>query len=173
LVHGDLKAANILVRRKRLGLAITLIDFGLSDVAGRAAVPHPDGAVLGSAHCMAPEQIRGETIDFKTDIYAFGVLLHRAFAGSYPHHGRSKAATLASHLHAEPAPLALARPDLGPQVSSLVARCLAKSADSRPTMEQVLQQLREERASRLRPIRIGLALFTGLVALLGLAWGLA
>ncbi len=137
LVHRDLKASNVLVRDGRP----TLIDFGIAGPEGEAA--QRDGRpLLGGFHTSAPEQIRGEPVDRRADIYAFGVLLYRVLAGRYPFHGKNGAEVLAQHVHA-PIPTLPATSEEVRALEPVVRRCLAKSPDARfPHMEALLDALR-------------------------------
>ena len=89
------------------------MDFGLVKVTEIDQSLTREGLVLGSPHCMAPEQVRGSTeIDHRADIYAIGILLFRSLTGTYPFHGATSTATMVAHLN-EPVPsFASVAPDL-------------------------------------------------------------
>jgi serine/threonine-protein kinase len=85
VVHRDLKPGNILIDDHK---QVKIIDFGL------AALPHLEGmtatgVILGTPEYMAPEQIRGRTVDARTDIYALGAVIYHALTGRPPFRGES------------------------------------------------------------------------------------
>jgi cytoskeletal protein RodZ len=91
------------------------------------------GLILGTVHCMAPEQIRGGDIDARTDIYALGVVLFRMVTGKYPFNSKQTAEVLAAHLHAAVPTFASIDPDLRvpPDLENVVRRCMQKNQDNR------------------------------------------
>jgi hypothetical protein len=100
IVHRDLKPGNILV--DAAGRA-RLVDFGLSRDLGSDPALTRTGAVVGTPFYMAPEQVRGEPIDARTDVYALGVILYELLAGHPPHPGRTPPEVYSRILRDEPA----------------------------------------------------------------------
>jgi serine/threonine protein kinase len=98
VVHLDLKAENVLLDDG----GPRLIDFGISDCEAVVAGP----ALAGTPRAMAPEQIRGDAVDARTDLFALGVLLYELLAGRSPFTGGSVDATLRRVLDGTPAPVA-------------------------------------------------------------------
>jgi serine/threonine protein kinase/dienelactone hydrolase len=139
IVHRDLKPENIfLVRDGR----VKILDFGLAtllDAAGEtpasqeSAVTVARSLVAGTAGYMAPEQVRGDTVDQRADIFALGAVLYEMLAGRPPFKGESTLATLDASLTLEPRDLADLNPAIPPPLARLVGRCLAKTADHRVT----------------------------------------
>ncbi len=134
VVHRDLKPSNLLVWTDDEGDEhVKVVDFGLVKVMEDDQSLTRAGLILGSPHCMAPEQIRGDEIDHRADIYAMGVLLFRAVAGKWPFHGESSTATMIAHIN-NPIPRMA---DLGmgatvpPLLEDTIRRCLAKRAEDR------------------------------------------
>ena len=85
VIHRDVKAANVMARRDGAATRYTLVDFGIAKWAApgeHATVTH--ATLLGTPQAMAPEQIRGEPVDARTDVYAFGVLLFQLATGRFP-----------------------------------------------------------------------------------------
>jgi YVTN family beta-propeller protein len=120
LVHRDVKPSNILLDASDRAY---LADFGLSRLSSDAAKPLEVEASLGTIDYVAPEQIRGDPIDGRADVYALGCVLYECFAGSAPFSGRSDVALLYAHLEEEPpAPTKL---------EDVIGRALAKDPETR------------------------------------------
>ena len=114
LVHRDVKPANLLFDDEgRLRIA----DFGLARALAEAAWTEPSGAILGTARYASPEQIRGEPLDGKADVYSLAVVLHEAVTGRVPFSADTTVGTLMGRLE-RPIPAA---PELGP-LGPIVAR---------------------------------------------------
>ncbi|HET6922219.1 MAG TPA: serine/threonine-protein kinase [Anaeromyxobacteraceae bacterium] len=131
VVHRDVKASNVMVLDERLPPRLKLLDFGIAKVAdpreqGLTAV----GRRLGTSSAMAPEQVRGEPVDRRADVYALGVLLHQLLTGQVPFPSDDAEEVERMHLQAPPPrPSALAR--VPPALDAVVIRCLQKSPDRR------------------------------------------
>lgn len=133
VVHRDLKPSNMLVRMKDNGEEqMKVVDFGLVKLTDDQSITKA-GLILGSPHCMAPEQIKGVDIDHRADIYATGVLLFRSITGTYPFHGQNSAATMIAHLNQAPPTFFSIAPDLQipAGLEEIVRKCLEKKPDDR------------------------------------------
>lgn len=101
IVHRDLKPDNVFVG-SLAGEAdfVHVIDFGIAKflAEGANAALTQAGAIIGTPHYMSPEQIRGETLDARADLYSVGVLLFRCLSGRHPYDGDTTFAILAAHL---------------------------------------------------------------------------
>ncbi|MBI2571251.1 MAG: tetratricopeptide repeat protein [Candidatus Schekmanbacteria bacterium] len=126
IVHRDLKPENVVLRED--GTPV-LVDFGLmwrlAGAPGREALG-VEGAMIGTVEYMAPEQIRGDAVDARADLYALGCMLHEAATGEHPFARPSSFDTLRAHLH-EPIPVMVPRrPGIPEGLGDLVRRLLQK-----------------------------------------------
>jgi serine/threonine protein kinase/Tol biopolymer transport system component len=130
LVHRDLKPDNIMVTR---GGQVKILDFGLAK-QGRTAGDSTatdltgEGVVMGTAGYMAPEQVRGEAADHRSDLFSFGVVLHEMLSGKRAFSGSSSVEVMHAILKDEPAELPASVP---PELGGIVRRCLEKEPDRR------------------------------------------
>ena len=134
VIHRDLKPANVmLLRRGRDDAYVKLIDFGISKTADPGTLPTQTGEILGTIGYMAPEQIRGDRVDARTDLYALGVLLYRALTGCEVFEDRGLPAAVHDHLETSPIKLRERAPDaaIPPALDAAVLRCLAKRPEDR------------------------------------------
>ncbi|MEZ4308132.1 MAG: serine/threonine-protein kinase [Polyangiaceae bacterium] len=141
LVHRDLKPANVFLSDDAGQRTVKLLDFGIVKVSPSATsgavaplrVPTQDGQVLGTPRFMAPEQVRGEACDARTDVYAAGVLLFLLVAGRDPfhHHGAELALLTAHALELPPLLSKTAAQPIPPGVDAAAARALAKKPEER------------------------------------------
>lgn len=130
VIHRDLKPSNVFVRENG---QLVLVDFGLADQlggrAGREIIAHA-GEVMGSYPYMAPEQIQGELLDARCDLYAVGCLLYEAITGHPPFIGTSERVASA-HLNELPMPASSWATDVPEELDELIAALLAKQAHRR------------------------------------------
>jgi eukaryotic-like serine/threonine-protein kinase len=168
IVHRDLKPGNVMLTKS----GTKLLDFGLArtsrpvvTTSGLSMLPTTppnltaQGAILGTFQYMAPEQIEGLEADARTDIFAFGALLHEMLTGQHAFEGKSQATLLAAILERTPAAVSSLQPLASPALDHLVSRCLAKSPEDRwqaasdvmrelPAITRALRSRRTDRASQ-------------------------
>ncbi|HZQ64868.1 MAG TPA: ABC transporter substrate-binding protein [Gaiellaceae bacterium] len=133
LVHRDVKPSNVLLDEREHAY---LADFGLSRYLGDAALPLGPAKSLGTADYVAPEQIRGEEVDGRADVYALGCLLYECLAGVPPFRRGTDAATLYAQL--EDAPPSL------PGLEEVLPRALAKEpAERYSTCGELIEDARQ------------------------------
>jgi formylglycine-generating enzyme required for sulfatase activity len=126
VVHRDVKPANVMVGRDGV---VKLVDFGVAKLMG-ATVTHA-GSMPGTAAYMSPEQVQGEAVDHRTDLWSLGVVLHEMLAGERPFRGDTDMATLHAITTSAPPRLRAVREGILPALDRLVARALEKRPDDR------------------------------------------
>jgi serine/threonine-protein kinase len=130
IVHRDLKPSNVFVEDDPHGnLPIKIIDFGLAkattvDPSDRALTT--SGTVFGTPTYMPPEQVRGESLDGRADIYALGAILYEMLTGRPPWIRRSHVELLYCHLFEPPPSVRQSTPDVPPDLEAVVQRCMCK-----------------------------------------------
>lgn len=132
VIHRDIKPSNIMVVDAGAG-RIKLLDFGVAKLIGPATgatLLTSEGQVLGTPGSMAPEQIMGQPVDARTDVYALGVLLYRMLTGRPPFAAPSPLAQVRQHLE-EPAPRPSQRAPAAAPLDPVVLRCMAKDPAQR------------------------------------------
>ena len=127
LVHRDISPSNILVSRDGV---VRLIDFGVAKADQRETKTRT-GYFVGKFAYMSPEQIRGNDVDVRSDLFALGSVGYELLAGKRPFQGSSEYETFNLVLKQEPVPLQEARSDLHPILTTALERCLAKDPDDR------------------------------------------
>jgi len=141
VVHRDLKPSNLLIRQREDGEEqLKVVDFGLVKLTEADQSITRAGLILGSPHCMAPEQVKGLEVDHRADVYAVGVLVFRCLTGQYPFHGPNSAATMIAHLNLPIPTFFSVAPDLvAPAgLEEIVRKCLSKSPSDRYSDMQAL-----------------------------------
>jgi tRNA A-37 threonylcarbamoyl transferase component Bud32 len=141
--HRDIKPNNIVLDGET-GRAMVL-DFGISAAysSRRQSAPHrltEDGMYLGTPTYMSPEQGSGEDVTGRSDVYSLGVLAFELLVGHPPFEG-SPVAVMASHLKTVPPRVDELRSDVSEEIATLIARCLEKTPQRRPTAQEIVHFL--------------------------------
>jgi serine/threonine protein kinase len=133
VVHRDLKPDNVfLCRAPDGGVQVKILDFGISKVYSNEERLTRTGQVLGTPRYMAPEQLSAEPdLDARTDVYALGVILYEALAGTPPFVATTPSDLILAILHGKVTPLRVLRPELPAALESIVARAMARHRDLR------------------------------------------
>lgn len=154
LVHRDVKPSNVLLDQQGGREHAYLADFGLTQSVADAAPS--DGHLMGTVDYVAPEQIRGDLVDGRADVYALGCLLFETLTGTVPFSGASDVAIVYAHLEQEPPLASQRRPGVPVAVDDVLARAMAKDPDERLSScgalvdeaRTALGLVRSERSSR-------------------------
>jgi len=190
ITHRDLKPANVMLTKS----GAKLMDFGLAKQSGVAPLATAltemtveqtklttEGTIVGTFQYMAPEQLEGKEADARTDIFAFGELIHEMVTGKPAFSGKSRASLIAAILTTEPPPISQLQPITPLALEHVVKKCLAKDPDERwqsasdlaAELNWILQSgsqagvaapLLSSRKRRERPIWIGTGLLLALIA---------
>jgi Tol biopolymer transport system component len=139
IVHRDLKPGNVMLTKS----GVKLLDFGLAKAmepptpeGSLTALPTQQeltevGSILGTFQYMAPEQLEGKEADARTDIFAFGAVLHEMATGQKAFSGKSQASLIAAILEHDPPSITAVQPLVPPALDRVVKTCLAKEPDDR------------------------------------------
>ena len=134
IVHRDLKPANVRITTNG---TVKLLDFGIAkrqgagDADATASGLTATGGIIGTAGYMSPEQVRGESVDGRSDQFSLGIMMFEMLTGRSPFLGRSTAELVASILRDAPPALGELNPSVPPPVQWIVDRCLAKQPEDR------------------------------------------
>lgn len=146
VVHRDIKAENVMIGPRG---QVKILDFGLAKLREvQAQVEDPDtrltkvGTIMGTVTHMSPEQALGSDVDFRTDIFSFGVMLYEMATGKLPFQAPSVQATLARILNQEPTPVLELNPTVPPELAQLIHECLSKDRVLRPALADIVVQLK-------------------------------
>src|SRR6185295_7662690 len=131
IIHRDIKPANVMIDSQG---RVKLTDFGVArvtDTDRTVSDRTQAGAVVGTPAYMSPEQIQGNTIDRRTDIFSAGVILYEFLAGTKPFTGTGAWTIAKKIIGEEPQPPSTLNPTVSPLFDAVVAKALAKNADAR------------------------------------------
>jgi serine/threonine-protein kinase len=162
IVHRDLKPENIMVLSgwSRDAVRVKILDFGIAKLVtpmtGESSswetnvekLTQP-GTALGTPAFMAPEQVRGDAIDDRTDIYVVGILLYEMVTGSVPFGGDDPVQVLTAQLREQPAPPSTLVPGLHPELERAILTAMEKSRAARWPTARVMRQFLEQLAGEL------------------------
>ncbi len=143
IVHRDLKPENVfLTVREGLADFVKVLDFGIAksteaEEAREKRLTHP-GMAMGTPEYMAPEQAAGKPADGRSDIYAVGALLYEMLTGTAPYRGANFMEILSKKANEEPSPPRTIRPEMTPEIESLVIRTMSRDPDKRPSSMMAL-----------------------------------
>ena len=141
LIHRDLKPSNVMVDEDR---TVRLMDFGLAKYISDDGAVTADGRLVGTFRYMAPEQILGEKLDTRTDLYSLGVILYELLAGRPPFEARTPYELWQKVLETEATPISALNSRSDRVLSRVAHRLIRKEPDDRfQTAEEVYEALIE------------------------------
>ncbi|MEO8335419.1 MAG: bifunctional serine/threonine-protein kinase/formylglycine-generating enzyme family protein [bacterium] len=178
VIHRDIKPANVLVDAESGRCLIT--DFGIARSADASALT-ATGMMIGTPAYLSPEQVTGDTVDHRADIFALGVMLYEMLAGRTPYDAPTASAAMMKRLGGPPASIRLVRPDVPEDIAAVITTCLAADpADRFQSATDVLRALGGDfvttagRSTRTVPVvhkpRRWLAIVAGAALLVVIGW---
>jgi serine/threonine protein kinase len=152
IVHRDLKPDNVfLIARGKERDFVKVLDFGIAKLSVSGGMQTQTQTLLGTPYYMAPEQWQGTTVDARTDVYAFGVMLHEMLAGQKPFNGNSMAELCLQHTTREPP---LLGGDVPAPLAQVVRQAMAKAPEARfPSVSAFVEALVAAAAGRAAAVQ--------------------
>ncbi len=154
IVHRDLKPDNIMLARRDDGDWVKILDFGIAKIAGDAPQRGQDltqaGLVVGTPIYMSPEQLAGERLDARSDVYSLAIIIYQMLTGRLPFAGDNMQAVMVKRLTEDPLPIWKANPKAAvpPGVEAALMRALNRHRDQRtPTVRDFIGELEAGQAS--------------------------
>jgi eukaryotic-like serine/threonine-protein kinase len=127
VIHRDIKPQNIIIEPTG---GLKVMDFGIARLTQERGMTST-GTVVGTPDYMSPEQARGLTLDFRSDIYSTGVVLYELFTGTLPFEGDTPLAVVLKHVQEKPPSPQAKNPKIDPKIAAIILRCMQKDPDDR------------------------------------------
>ncbi len=135
IVHRDIKPENIYLEPQPSPDFVKVLDFGIAKIVSGDGVKGPQltavGQTLGTLEYMSPEQLMGQQLDGRSDIYALGIMAYELMCGRLPFDAKTPTEMITGHLKTVPPPPSKFVPAIPPELDAIVLRCLEKSRDKR------------------------------------------
>lgn len=148
IVHRDIKPENIMMTRRA---EVKVADFGLAQLTmgGQRLNLTQSGMTMGTPLYMSPEQVSGQAVDHRSDLYSLGVTFYHLLSGTPPFRGETALSVAVQHLREQAPPLQDARPDLPAGLCDLIRHLMAKAPEDRPANAQaVLKEIKRIGSSK-------------------------
>ena len=156
IVHRDIKPENIMIRKDGI---VQIMDFGLAKLRGASRLTK-EGMMVGTVGYMSPEQVQGQELDHRTDIFSLGVILYEMLSGRSPFKGVHETAIIYEIVNVDAAPISSLKPEIDAELDGIILECLAKEKTERyQSVAEVAKELRrfKRESSRQRVSRVSVA----------------
>ena len=148
VIHRDIKPQNIILDKYG---KIKITDFGIAKINVPHALTVEGERVMGTTYYMSPEQIKGEPVDLKTDIYSMGILLYEMVTGKNPYEADTPLAIINGHLYKTPIPLKNIRNDVPDYFINIINKCIAKNRNDRfNSGDEIIQALKSKKIEQAK-----------------------
>lgn len=128
IIHRDIKPGNILLTPEG---RVMITDFGIAKILGEGSDLTSENIMMGTAKYLAPEQVKGDSLDERADLYSLGVVLYECLVGKVPFSGKNDTETALARLQREPPTITTLRPSVSPQLAAVVHKLLAREPRNR------------------------------------------
>lgn len=128
IIHRDVKPGNVLVTEKG---RVMLTDFGIAKALDSGEDLTSENIMMGTAKYLSPEQVKGDELDFRADLYSLGLVLYECLAGRVPFVGKNDTETALARLQRDPTDIGTIRGDVPPELAAVIHRMLERRPERR------------------------------------------